>query len=324
MKEFYFYLKQKYNQICATKADAPKHPPNSPCPPTRSLPPSGATVPQTGGQPKSTTRSTSVPAPPVMQTNKTSELEPPPLPPRPLVLARSPVSRRFSQPQPSTTTTLSPSAGAGPSAEVGERGNNPPPLPPRLPAEKRRISAPNSVQLNPPPPIPQPLASSSKPKIDKSADSLMLPVPVSLDEVDTIYDFGDDPQVMERNTSSTTGTAPTVTRENRPPPLPPPRLPSPRVTKKKSQDVPPLPMQRPARLAVSEVTESSPSDDIELVYDEAVEKPIHVVISRYQSIPPLPDAKEGGREGGGGDANLPNRTDNNNETEPNDDDHYYI
>ena len=82
-------------------------------------------------------------------------------------------------------------------------------------------------------------------------------------------------------------------------------------------------MQRPTRLAVSEVTESSPSDDIELVYDEAVEKPIHVVISRYQSIPPLSDAKEGGREGGG-DANLPNRTDNNNETEPNDDDHYYI
>lgn len=82
-------------------------------------------------------------------------------------------------------------------------------------------------------------------------------------------------------------------------------------------------MQRPARLPVSEVTESSPSDDVELVYDEAVEKPVHVVISRYESTSPLPDAKEGGREGGG-DANLPNRTDNNNETEPKDDDPYYI
>ena len=81
-------------------------------------------------------------------------------------------------------------------------------------------------------------------------------------------------------------------------------------------------MQRPARLPVSEVTESSPSDDVELVYDEAVEKPVHVVISRYESTSPLPDAKEGGREGG--DANLPNRTDNNNETEPKDDDPYYI
>ncbi|XP_003384245.1 PREDICTED: uncharacterized protein LOC100640024 [Amphimedon queenslandica] len=108
MKELYFELKERFNRICG-----------DPTGPHEALPIKKSSNP-TIGSPKTqhrSVRSLSIPCVPARQP---IDMEPPPLPPRPIVLSRTPVTRRSSQPVSSPSPSSSP---------LPERKG--PPLPPR-------------------------------------------------------------------------------------------------------------------------------------------------------------------------------------------------